>query len=763
MKAFSLCILSCFLLLVQFPFDSFAQWKQANNWYFGQYAGISFQNGSPPVVILNGQTNNILQTGTVSMSDDDGNLIFYSNGITVWNRNHQVMTNGTNMGFFSTGGGVVVKKPGVDEEYYLFNYSTDGNLQYSVIDMSDGLGFVREYEKGIVLQTNTTWHLGAIMHENMTDSWLLTHELGTNRFLAFSVTADGINTVPVISNAGSNVMVEEGYMKFSTNAERVVLSCPWYNNTQLFYFNNQTGQVSNDNVITFPPSSGVEFSPNNRRFYTLNDGESLYQYDLIINDQVIILLSGVQLTNEALSYGALQLGPDGKIYVGDEGGYLSVIHNPNNPSLSCNFQYHAIYLEGRTCTGGLPTFNQSILRDYSFSATQFCYGEPTMFSILNTDGIDSVLWHFHDPSGYEDISREFNPSYTYSHTGSYSPSLTVYSGFITRTVTQSLYIQSTPYPFLGNDTIICQGAINLTVDAGPGDVYNWNGSTVPGERYYSITQPGTYYVSVTQEGCSGYDTIVVTGKPVVETIIVTDETCGQQNGSISILPATGEVTEYLYSLNNGVFSNSNYFAYLSAGVYQCTIMNGLNCLSDPLSATIANMPGVLIDTILTTPEADTTKNGTITVIATGNGILIYELEGYAPQNSNVFTDLSAGTYNLHVTDEPGCISAQVIVVPRENSSAINETPGSEKPIRLPGVITINSGSKNSAFNPIIDDELVRSFNMAVYNIQGQLQFMTNSSVNCWLPRHPGIYTWMVIYTDIHGVVSSVTGKVLVTL
>ncbi|TXI67741.1 MAG: hypothetical protein E6Q46_02540 [Flavobacterium sp.] len=72
---------------------SFAQ-GEANIWYFGNKAGISFNSGVP-VPLLDGQMQ--ADEGCATLSDANGNLLFYTNGITVWNRNHQIMPNGTGL------------------------------------------------------------------------------------------------------------------------------------------------------------------------------------------------------------------------------------------------------------------------------------------------------------------------------------------------------------------------------------------------------------------------------------------------------------------------------------------------------------------------------------------------------------------------------------------------------------------------------------------------------------------------------------------
>ena len=66
--------------------------KEVNIWYFGEYAGIDFNSGSPVAL-----TNSAMSQyeGCATISDANGNLLFYTNGMTVWNRNHEVMENGT--------------------------------------------------------------------------------------------------------------------------------------------------------------------------------------------------------------------------------------------------------------------------------------------------------------------------------------------------------------------------------------------------------------------------------------------------------------------------------------------------------------------------------------------------------------------------------------------------------------------------------------------------------------------------------------------
>ena len=82
-------ILAIFLL----PTLMYGQ-QEAANWYFGVGAGLSFTSGEA-VPLTNGVLNTI--EGSASISDRNGNLLFYTDGSTVYNRNHQVMLNGSDL------------------------------------------------------------------------------------------------------------------------------------------------------------------------------------------------------------------------------------------------------------------------------------------------------------------------------------------------------------------------------------------------------------------------------------------------------------------------------------------------------------------------------------------------------------------------------------------------------------------------------------------------------------------------------------------
>jgi hypothetical protein len=66
--------------------------NQANIWYFGSFAGVDFNSGSPVSLSDGAMTTN---EGCATICDSEGELLFYTDGTKVYNKNHSIMPNGT--------------------------------------------------------------------------------------------------------------------------------------------------------------------------------------------------------------------------------------------------------------------------------------------------------------------------------------------------------------------------------------------------------------------------------------------------------------------------------------------------------------------------------------------------------------------------------------------------------------------------------------------------------------------------------------------
>ncbi|MBX3163574.1 MAG: SprB repeat-containing protein, partial [Bacteroidetes bacterium] len=338
--------------------------NENSKWYFGVDAALDFIT-TPPTVLSNSSFSWSVW-GCSSIADAFGNLLFYTNGQTVWNNQHIVMANGSGLLATVYGTALIVKQPGSNSVYYIFTVQgTPGGMgfHYSVVDMSlaAGAGSVTVKNAPIYLP-HCASKLHAAKHANGIDYWIMTHEDNTNNFRAYLFTAGGINTVAVVSSAGmayhSNYGIS-GQLKFSSSGQKIgtaLMATGNFSSTvvaELYDFNNSTGVVSNPVSLQYNHQSniyaaggwGCEFSPDGSRFYQNQVNNNIIQWDVNAGLPLAIQSSSVSIANNLIynysTYSDMQLAIDGKIYtcgsLSPSVYSLSVINNPNAPGLACNY------------------------------------------------------------------------------------------------------------------------------------------------------------------------------------------------------------------------------------------------------------------------------------------------------------------------------------------------------------------------------------------------------------------------------------------
>jgi hypothetical protein len=370
-------------------------------------------------------------------------------------------------------------------------------------------------------------------------------------------------------------------------------------------------------------------------------------------------------------WGVPQLAPDGKIYFPRGQEYMSVIHNPNEVGLGCNYESSYIYFRDNWDFYHLPYILPSFLREYEFESNQYCSGEPTQFNIVSTNGIDSVYWKFSDFANFShDTSTLLNPSYTYSGPGTYYPRLIIYSGnWPPKVLIDTITIIASPEPDLGNDTSFCANeTISMELDAGEGQFYRWN-DVAGGTQILPVNAPGTYWVEVTDKNCIGRDTISIIqySAPVVDisNSIITKANCGDSVGSITGILVTGEEPGYQWKASDGsIVSDSLDLTNMPAGIYSLYITYGSNCSIDSISFEIGSTDGPQITGVLPYPDYCNLGNGQLTVDAVTNTgeSLMYSLDGTNFSPSNIFMGLPEDTYTVTVKDVNGCTDAFITEV-----------------------------------------------------------------------------------------------------
>ena len=409
---------------------------EANIWYFGVNAGLDFSSGSPVPLLDSAMDTN---EGCAVISDSNGALLFYTDGSTIYNRNHFPMPNGTGLlgDSSSAQSSIVVPKPNNTNIYYVFTVDDESGpdgFRYSEVDMTldGGLGNVTSL-KNQLLRSPTTEKLTSVSHVNQNSYWVVAHDIGSNNFLSYLVTDLGVASTPVISSVGpvisNNPLEALGMIKISPDGTKLSMTNAIIDQEGwLFDFDAATGIVSNPILMITGPLNrdlyGTEFSPNSNIVYYSGIGSSVYQFDLSSNVSLTMIQSRVELTTIRRPYASMQLAPDGKIYVAQGSAFnLNVIENPNIVGLGCNYRSQTISLGGRRCRDGLPSFVQSFLDLEQIQFQNTCLGDATNFNLINP--VTSVVWDFGDPaSGLSNSSTALNPNHVFTNAGVYTVTAT---------------------------------------------------------------------------------------------------------------------------------------------------------------------------------------------------------------------------------------------------------------------------------------------------------------------------------------------------
>ncbi|MBK9731571.1 MAG: T9SS type A sorting domain-containing protein [Chitinophagaceae bacterium] len=222
----------------------------------------------------------------------------------------------------------------------------------------------------------------------------------------------------------------------------------------------------------------------------------------------------------------------------------------------------------------------------------------------------------------------------------------------------SLLTSTTPTSCgLSNGTIIMSGS------GGTAPLqYSINGTTFQSGSSFSGLSAGTYTAWVKDNsGCFSTVpvTIASTTFPNI-TAYALAASCGNSNGSL-VASGTGGSSPYQFSLNGGAYQSSGTFTGLAAGVYSITIKDLYDC-TNTTNLSVSNLTAPTLNTSSVASKCGS-ANGSITATASGGSSpLMYSINGVTFQASNVFTNVSAGTYTVTVKDNNGCITTKLITV-----------------------------------------------------------------------------------------------------
>ena len=473
----------CIIYLLCISTLLFAQ-KHDNIWvmgYHGQTAHplqntMTIDFGEVPPVITNLELNDGMSFNftNASISDAEGNLLFYTNGIYIADASHEVMENGefindvgisqqySDSGLPVYQGALILPKPENDSLYYIFHVPLilDPNgldafvfqLNYSIVDMNKNEynGAVLEKDVMIIEDTLGSGKLTACKHGNGRDWWILVRkeERFSREVYRLLLTPQGIMNMGK-QEAGPEIIYPNGAVGnvvFSPDGTRYIsheIRFNPFNAIDIYDFNRCTGELQHLEHFTLDDSTyflgGAVVSPDSRYLYGVTN-QTIYQFDLWGNNveetkTPIAVYDGFVGLAFGSFFGAPQLAPDGAIWINTVSDtVMHVIRTPNQPGMKSHVDQHSIHLpvvnqksipnfpnyrlgplDGSPCdTLGLDNHP---LAGFSWYAEEL----EVTFSDNSYYRPEEWLWDFGDGSG----STERNPIHSYAAPGEYYVCLSV--------------------------------------------------------------------------------------------------------------------------------------------------------------------------------------------------------------------------------------------------------------------------------------------------------------------------------------------------
>ena len=212
------------------------------------------------------------------------------------------------------------------------------------------------------------------------------------------------------------------------------------------------------------------------------------------------------------------------------------------------------------------------------------------------------------------------------------------------------------------------GAVNLTVTGGTAP-YTFAWSNAATTEDISGLSAGTYNVTITDaNGCSTTASATVTENtsPINASTAVTNATCdGAADGAVN-LTVTGGTAPYTFAWSNAATTED--ISGLAAGNYTVTITDAAGATASA-SATVIAPPALNASTNVTNASSPGATDGAVNLTVTG-GTAPYTFAWSNAATTEDISGLSAGTYNVTITDANGCTTTASATV-TENTSPIN--------------------------------------------------------------------------------------------
>ena len=318
-----------------------------------------------------------------SLCDTAGNLLFYTNGVFIANRNNDTMLNGSglNPSFYTNSlaevglsayqSHVFLPGPNESNKYYLFHLfadtiiSTGGaplKVYYSIIDMDGNNGLGEVVSKNNILLGDTIYGLNTltVKHANGRDWWIINTKMASNTYCISLLTPLGVALHHLQSIGIPNLPTYTNCI-FSPDGNKFINGSA-YDRIEVMDFDRCTGLFDNPQFLPLNHSLDhlVAFSATGRfLYYVVQD--TVFQYDfnssnIAAKKTVVAIYDGFQTstTIHTKFYDPI-LASNQKIYISSYGTeYFHVINYPDSAGIACNVVQRGIQLP--YYISGIPHF-----------------------------------------------------------------------------------------------------------------------------------------------------------------------------------------------------------------------------------------------------------------------------------------------------------------------------------------------------------------------------------------------------------------------
>lgn len=668
------------LLLISFPEISIKAQGERDNWYFGLLAGMKFNGVNAQSVSDNAIERQIVlgmiegPDNIICANDEDGNLMFYSDGRIFKNRLHQNLLNSpTNEFAVRYTHAAIARDPGNPNLYYVFVTIADGlksRLSYTVVDMSldNGLGGVVPNKRHIIMANDVGEHMVVARHANGRDSWLICVRKGV--YNAFLINENGIATSPVLSTAGVSLfdgnLANFGALEISPDNEYLAAAFPGLLKVFLLSFNDFNGRVSliyeyedlNDSV-TEQPNGTVEFSENSKVLYHSGSLSGIKQFNISNTNNIP---NPIEIASGGI-FPQLRRGPDGKIYSGQSGRtFIGAIQEPNLIGAACDYDDNVLSLSGSQLLD-LPVFLQPKFPE-GISFINICEGETTEFNFISSfRDVSAFQWDFGDGNTNEGESV----SHTYSNPGIYTVTVNVFDDTNTLIFTdvKDIEIFATPTVNEPADIYLCTDDTTFFINLNNEILSGLDSSLFNVTYYFSeldalllsnevfeyIPEIGikTVWVRIQNRvNPSCFDLVnfdIVTPQFITIDIPTEQFICDTRAG-LTLNAPDGFIS---YQWSNG--ANTQSTTVDLPGNYTLTVEQDFGAFTCQAQTTVSVLTGDELPIIEEIKVLDWSQNhNSIEIILDRNGIYEFSVDGINYQESPIFLNLPIDDYKVYVRD-----------------------------------------------------------------------------------------------------------------